>query len=121
MQDFSLPCEAMQKLLSRFFFPMRVVPARPGIWTSSESQVKWAEVITSAAWGWHPRQARVTAWGLSKLAGVTGVWSKCPRTLLVAVAWARPGPALGSVARASATPPPTTTVSAAARTRDSSW
>ena len=71
MHDFSLPFVAMQKLLMTFFFPMRVVPVRPGICTSSPSHTQCEVFITFLASGWHARHARVTACGLSSFSGMT--------------------------------------------------
>ena len=63
MQLRSFPRVAMQKLLMRFFFPMRAFAVRPGIAVSSPSQSQCEVFMIAAASGWHPRQRCVTACG----------------------------------------------------------
>ena len=71
MQLRSLPRVAMQKLLMRFFLPMRVVPACPAIGVSSPSHCQCDVFMIAVAPGWQERHARVTACGVSNLPVIT--------------------------------------------------
>ncbi len=71
MQPRSFPRVAMQKLFRRFRLPMRVVPVRPGIVVSSPTHSQCEVFMIASAFGWQPRQARVTACGDAKGPAIT--------------------------------------------------